>query len=73
MLRGFRMAAVAVSLSGLAGLAGCSEAKYPTLPSLGGIGGSLLSPQEQQKAINDLKTEQETHGGAAAKEIEGRS
>jgi hypothetical protein len=72
MLRGLRTAAVALSLTGSAGLYGCAETSYPTLPSLGGIGSTLLTKEQQQKTIADMKTEQETHGAEAAKEIEGR-
>ena len=71
MLRGFKTAALAMSLFGLAGLAGCAETSYPTLPSLGGIGSPLLTKEQQQKTINDMKTEQENHGAETAKEIEG--
>lgn len=71
MLRGFRSAAVAIGLIGLATLTGCAETTYPTLPSLGGSGGSLLTKEQQQKTINDMQTEQATHGAEAAKEIEG--
>jgi hypothetical protein len=71
MLRGFKTAVVAISFIGLAGLTGCSGTSYPTLPSLGGIGGNLLTKEQQQQTINEMKSEQENHGAEAAKEIEG--
>jgi hypothetical protein len=71
MLRGFRSAAVALGMIGLAALTGCAETTYPTLPSLGGSGGNLLTKEQQQKTINEMQTEQATHGAEAAKEIEG--
>jgi len=73
MLRGLKTALVALSVLGVAALTGCAEVNYPRLPDLGGIGRNLLTPQEQQKTINDMRTEQETHGAEAAKEIEGRN
>ena len=75
MLRGIRLATMMVAVGGSVALSGCSESLYPRLPGLGGTSNTnstLLSPSEQQKAIDDLAAEQKSHGTAAAKEIERR-
>jgi hypothetical protein len=41
------------------------------LPDLTGIGKDLLTPQQQQQAIKDLSTEQQTQNTEAAKSAEG--
>ena len=75
MLRGIRLATSIVAIGGMVVLTGCAESIYPRLPGLGGAtksSSSLLSPAEQQKAIEDLAAEQKSHGAAAVKEIERR-
>ena len=72
MRRGFKLAVLALCIGGSASLAGCADSIYPRLPNLGGIGSPLLTPSEQQQAIDDLSTEQKTHGEHAAEEIEQR-
>jgi hypothetical protein len=44
---------VCVALMGAA-LSGCAETTYPSLPGLPSVGDSLLTPNEQEKAIKDL-------------------
>jgi hypothetical protein len=75
MLRGIRLATWIVAFGGTMVLTGCADSVYPRLPGLGSStnsNSSLLSPTEQQKAIDDLAAEQKSHGTAAAKEIERR-
>ncbi len=71
MLRGIKLTAAVLCVVAAASLTGCAETSYPRLPDLTGIGGNLLTPQQQQQAIKDLSTEQQTHGAEAAKSIEG--
>jgi hypothetical protein len=52
---------VCIAASG-AVLAGCAETSYPTLPTIPSVGDSLLSPNEQQKAIKDLSSERAQTG-----------
>jgi hypothetical protein len=70
MLRGIKLTAFAVCLMGTAALSGCADTIYPRLPSLTSNAGSLLTPTEQQKAIQDLTAEQKQHGSKAAEEIQ---
>jgi hypothetical protein len=75
MLRGMKLATLTVVLGGTLVLNGCADSIYPRLPGLTSTSqsnSSLLSPTEQQKAIDDLSAEQKSHGTAAAKEIERR-
>lgn len=76
MLRGMKLATLAVVFGGTLVLNGCADSIYPRLPGLTGTSqpnSSLLSPTEQQKTIDDLAAEQKSHGAAAAKEIERRN
>jgi len=57
---------------GTVALSGCAESIYPRLPSLATKGGGLLTPTEQQQAINDLSSDQKQHGNKAAEEIQRR-
>jgi hypothetical protein len=70
MLRGIKLTAFAVCVFGTAALAGCADTIYPRLPSLTSNAGSLLTPTEQQKAIQDLTAEQKQHGSKAAEQIQ---
>jgi hypothetical protein len=72
MLRGLRIAAAVLCVGAPAALSGCAETIYPRLPDLGGASSNLLTPQEQEKTINDLSSEQKSHGAEAAKAIEKR-
>ncbi len=73
MLRGLKLATVAVCVLASAGLAGCADTVYPRLPDLGGIGSTLLTPTEQKKAISDLAAEQKNAGTQAPEEAERRN
>jgi hypothetical protein len=75
MLRGIKLATMMVAVGGCVVLSGCADSIYPRLPGLGtstNSSSSLLTPSEQQKAIEDLTADQKSHGAAAAKEIERR-
>jgi hypothetical protein len=75
MLRGMKLATLAVVLGGPVVLNGCADSIYPRLPGVTSstqTSSSLLSPTEQQKAIADLSAEQKSHGATAAREIERR-
>lgn len=51
-------------------VAGCSPANSTRLPELAGLPRRVLSTEEQQKAVEAMKSRQETHRAEAIKEIE---
>jgi hypothetical protein len=55
------------------GLSGCADtgAIYPSISDVSDLT-KILTPQERDKTVNDLSTEQQKHGEAAAKAIEKR-
>ena len=55
------------------GLAGCSPPNSTRLPELSTIPRRVLSAEEQQKAMDDMKDVRETHRDEAIKEIERKS
>jgi hypothetical protein len=59
-------------IAGLAAgvLAACSPPNSTRLPELASIPRRVLSPQEQQKAMEDLTSVRETHRNEAIKEIQ---
>lgn len=65
---------MALAVICLAGLSACSgQSLYPRLSNLTGVGESILTPEQQQQAINDLSREQKEHGSEAVEEIETRN
>ena len=49
-----------------AGLSACAEdAKYPTLAKVTDLG-TILTPEERQKAVEDLQKQDQAHSAAAA-------
>jgi hypothetical protein len=50
-----------------AGLTACAEdPKYPSLSKISDLG-SILTPEERQKAVEDLQRQDQAHGGDAVK------
>ncbi len=48
------------------GLTGCAEdPKYPSLAKISDLG-SILTPEERQKAMQDLQKQDQTHSSASA-------
>ncbi|MGE8941521.1 hypothetical protein ACO2I3_06385 [Leptospira interrogans] len=54
-------------------LGACSPPNSTRLPELSSIPRRVLSTEEQQKAMDDLKDRRETHRAEAIKEIERES
>jgi uncharacterized membrane protein YgcG len=67
-----RIAAVAAALFVCAGLTACAEdPKYPSLAKITGLE-NILSPEERQKAVQDLQKQEENHSSDASKAIAKR-
>ena len=50
-----------------AGLTACADdPKYPSLSKISDLG-SILTPEERQKAVEDLQKQDQAHGGDAVK------
>lgn len=64
---------VLASVLVLGGLNACAEggASYPAIGSISDLTG-ILTPQERDKTLSDLSTEQRRHGDDAAKTIDKR-
>jgi hypothetical protein len=69
-----RIAAVGVAIMFCASLAGCADSASSTYPTLSKIvdPSNILSPEERQKAVQDLQKQEQSHSGDAAKQIEKR-
>ena len=65
-----RIAAVGagiVAATMCAGLTACADdPKYPSLSKISDLG-SILTPEERQKAVEDLQKQDQAHGGDAVK------
>jgi uncharacterized membrane protein YgcG len=67
-----RMAAAAAALFVCVGLTACAEdPKYPSLAKITGLE-NILSPEERQKAVQDLQKQEENHSSDASKAIAKR-
>jgi uncharacterized membrane protein YgcG len=66
-----RLAGVAASFLAMAfcaGLAACAEdPKYPSLSKITDLG-SILTPEERQKAVEDLQKQDQAHNNDASKD-----
>jgi hypothetical protein len=52
-----------------AGLSSCAESpNYPSLSKITDLG-TILSPEERQKAVQDMQKQEQTHSNDAAKAI----
>jgi hypothetical protein len=67
-LRFLRAAAASVIAIALcAGLSACAEdTRYPSLSKIDDVG-TVLTPEERQKAVEDLKKQEKAHAAAADK------
>ena len=65
-----RLAAGCSMIVFCAGLSGCAdESRYPTLSKISDLE-NILSPEERQKAMQDLQKQEQSHGSDAVKAIE---
>lgn len=54
-------------------MAGCSQANSTRLPELASLPRSILSAEEQKKAVEEMTSRRETHEAEAIKKIENES
>ncbi|GBF26374.1 hypothetical protein MnTg02_01412 [bacterium MnTg02] len=69
---------VRVALAGLllAGLAGCvvyDSLPYPTIRNIQKLDGEALTPEQQNKAIEEMTAEQQQHQKSFVKEVDKKS
>ena len=72
IIRTSRLAAGAGLFFACAALSGCADdpnSTYPSLSKITGLG-DILTPEERQKAVQDLEKQQQGHVQAAAKDIQ---
>jgi hypothetical protein len=67
-----RLAAGFLAIAFCAALSACAEnPNYPNLSKITELG-NILSPEERQKALQDMQKQEQTHSSDAAKQIEKR-
>lgn len=62
-------AAFVIVCATLSGCADSPSSTYPSLSKITGLG-NILTPEERQKAVQDLEKQEQSHGQTAAKDIQ---